>query len=205
MNGEIALNDVTEAIFAGFPPLSRHATALETGSETVPAVGLRALQANGSIQMEELDLVRPPTNKRVPHFQLQRGDVLVAVRGSLEKSAVIGSELKSPVYATANVAVIRSKKELLDSFYLWAWFQRLEAFGGLGFRRATTGQLTVSASELLRLKINLPPLAVQRKIGLATQAIWECRLRQQELMAQYERTFRAFLGERIPLGPLAWN
>jgi hypothetical protein len=202
MQDSTTLSEVTDAIFAGFPPLSR--ASIEHGSETpastmasVQAVGLRALQSNGTIRLQELERVIPPATKRTPYYQLQSGDVIVAVRGSLEKSAIVSVDFDDPVYATANIAVIRPRRALLDPFYLWGWIQGLQVLGLQGFRRASTGQLSISAKELGRLTWTFPPLNKQREISRAAEAIWHTRQLQQAIVTQYERTFRAFLVEQF--------
>lgn len=209
MQGLTRLSEVTEAIFAGFPPLSRASLdhvleELQPSPTSVQAVGLRALHTSGTIRIQELERVIPPASKRVPYYQLQSGDVLVAVRGSLEKSAIVSMDFEEPVYATANIAVIRPKRSTLDPFYLWSWIQGLQVFGLQGFRRASTGQLSISTKELGRLTLSLPPLLEQREIGRAAESIWHARQLQQAVTAQYERTFRAFLDEQfIPRSPHA--
>jgi Type I restriction modification DNA specificity domain len=202
MQGSIRLSEVTEALFAGFPPLSRASIdhvleALEPSPASVQAVGLRALHTSGTIRKQELERVIPPVSKRVPYFQLQSGDVLVAVRGSLEKAAIVTMDFEEPVYATANIAVLRPKRGVLDSFYLWSWIQGLQVLGLQGFRRASTGQLSISTKELGRLTLSLPPLPEQQEIGRAAETIWQARQLQQAIVAQYERTFRAFLAEQF--------
>lgn len=196
------LNDVTETIFAGFPPLSKASQehvpeALEPNPKSVQAVGLRALHTSGTVRLQELERVIPPDSKRVPHYQLQPGDVLMAVRGSLEKSAIVTLDFEEPVYATANIAVLRPKRSILDPFYLWSWVQGLQIFGLQGFRRASTGQLSISTKDLGRLTLPLPPLHEQQEIGRAAEAIWRARQLQQAIVVQYERTFRAFLAEQF--------
>jgi hypothetical protein len=202
MQGQTSLSEVTEAIFAGFPPLSRASLdqvmeALEPSPKSVQAVGLRALHASGTVRLQELERVIPPTSKRGPYYQLQPGDVLVAVRGSLEKSAIVTMDFEEPVYATANIAVLRPKRSALDPFFLWSWMQGLQVLGLQGFRRASTGQLSISTRELSRLTLVLPPLEEQKEIGRAAEAIWQARQLQQAIVAQYERTFRAFLTEQF--------
>jgi len=202
MQGQTRLSDVTETIFAGFPPLSRTSierspATPESSSNTVEAVGLRALNPNGTIRIQELEPVVPPANKRVPYYQLQPGDVLVATRGSLEKAAIITIDFDEPIYATANVAVLRPKRDVVDPFYLWSWIQGVQILGLQGFRRATTGQLSISTKELSRLTLSLPSMADQKAIGRAAEAIWNARQLQQEIVVQYEQTFRSFLTEQF--------
>lgn len=202
MPGTTTLSEVTEAIFAGFAPLPRASLdgALESltpSAASVPAVGLRALHSSGTIRLNELERVIPPGGKRVPYYQLRSGDVLVAVRGSLEKAAIVTLDFEEPVYATANIAVLRPKRGELDSFYLWSWVQGLQVLGLQGFRRASTGQLSISTKELGRLSLSLPAFSMQQEIGRAAETIWQARQLQQAVVSQYERTFKAFLAEQF--------
>lgn len=188
------LSELCEAIFLGRPPLpkgdNRHQPSL-------PAIGLRALDVVGGINLSDLDYIEE-TGSISPEQRIQQGDVLLAVRGSLGKAAIITETLESPVYITANIAALRVNSSLINPFYLWLWLQSALQRNIPAFKRSTTGQQSVSLGDLKKMQIPVAPMTKQRQIQSAVEAMLKFRRNQRQQEAKVEEFFGSFMEEVFP-------
>ena len=197
---EAQLKSVSTRIFTGFTPLPKRQSGHEVSDVGIgKAVGIRALTPLGHIDYTELELVRLPSNRQIDDHTLRSGDVLVTARGSLQKAAIITHDLPNySVFGSSNIAIIRPKAGQLDSEYLWSWFQNLfRGENSQSLRRASTGQLSMTISDIQRLSIPLPPLDTQHRIGAASGALRRLMRLQAETAAQTETVFDAFLADHF--------
>lgn len=165
--------------------------------DAVQAVGLKALHVSGTVLVDAIEYF-VPGNRPKPVNALCVGDVLVAVRGSLAKTALVEvASPTEPLYATGNIAVLRPGPRL-SPVYLWAFMSALCAEpGSPRFRRSGTGQMSMRVSDLKMLSIPLPPLAEQVQLGEAARALRELVTAQESVLEQSQRTFSAFLRDRL--------
>ena len=91
-------------------------------------------------------------------------DVLVTLRGPVNSAAVLPNELPQPVFATLDLAVLRTSN-VLDPGYL-AWFINLPATQtALAGRRVSSGIPRLPLAALGSLVVPLPSLGAQRRIA----------------------------------------
>lgn len=191
---------------SGFPQVAKATldqSPFGDASRYVPAVGLRALTPEGSINWEALDQVHPPKQLRSDH-RLVEGDVIVSARGSGVKIGLVRSPPSEPIYSTTNVIVVRPIQTLIDPAYLWASLSRHrsdphEEF----FSRSTTSQWSITLRELARLPIHLPPLAEQQRIAEAIQSLQSAADSARSLAAQYDRTLQLVIAQFISAKPIS--
>jgi hypothetical protein len=162
----------------------------------VKAVGLTALHVSGQVHYDKLESFVPAAAPRAVNI-LREGDVLLAVRGSLPKAALVQGLPSAEIYATANLGILRAGPGL-DPYYLWAALAACCAEPGAPkLRHASTGQLSVRLDDLRQLSIPLPSLDQQRKLGRAAKSLRLLVSTQERVLDQSSRVLGAFLRERI--------
>ena len=93
--------------------------------------------------------------------------MLVTLRGPVNAAADLREELQQPVFATLDLAVLRTSNEL-DPGYL-AWFINLPTTQtALAGRRVSSGIPRLPLAALGWLAVPLPSLEVQRRIAAIT-------------------------------------
>lgn len=176
-------------IFLGRPYLPKN----KWNDQTIPnAVGLRALDVTGIIDFEALDYIAPaPPSKE----QLRPGDVLLAIRGSLAKAALVQDLATPHLYITANLAALRPTSGLLDPSYLWLWLQSKLRQGATEFKRSSTGQQSISLGDLRKMEIPLIPPEEQREISTFVNNLLKFRANQKRIESKAEEFLGSFLQE----------
>jgi type I restriction enzyme S subunit len=178
-----------------------------TGDLTVPYVEVRSIR-NGFIDVASLHRTTETLHQEFRRSELRSGDVVLAIRGSFDRAAVVPASL-----AGANVSrdVARiAPTDALDSQYLAHLLESPVAFSY--FARAARGVAVrgVNIGDLRTMPIPAPPVEEQRLIaaevdrqlsliGAMSVAIEAARRRSAALRRSIlERSFR---GEFVPQDP----
>ncbi|KJE24853.1 restriction endonuclease S subunit [Frankia torreyi] len=131
------------------------------GVREVPYVEVRDLSA-GSLVRESLKRTSKEMDTQFPGSRLRAGDVVMAIRGSYERSAVISSDLTG-VNISRDVARISPLPDLASD-YLHLYLQG--RFSRQYFARHARGVAVkgVNISAIRALPVVIPPIVVQREI-----------------------------------------
>jgi len=113
---------------------------------------------------------------RLQRFKLQRGDILVTLKGagSTGKACVFDTDVEA--IHSREVGVVRVSDSTLNPRFLCAYFQG--RFGRLLFDQGTTGstgQLTLSTTYLKSFPVPLPDRRIQDYIGAKVELAERCR------------------------------
>jgi type I restriction enzyme S subunit len=115
----------------------------------------------GDVSLEEMDYITEEHFERLGGGKVERGDVLYCLRGSLGKCAIVSSISRGAI--ASSLLIIRPKETVLASF-LYAYL--LSPLGALMIAKYDNGsaQPNLSAANVKRYLLPLPPLAEQRRI-----------------------------------------
>ena len=157
----LRLGDVAE-VFAGIG-VSREDTQPRPG-EKLPVIGVRDLQDGAVTRREGLDRIGFPNPARAATYAVHIGDVLVTGRGTLLKFGLVGEETAGAI-ASGNIIVVRplddaSGGTLFAILSSEVFRPKIEVI-----RRGATTLLSLSAKDLAKLEIQLPPHSEQRRIA----------------------------------------
>lgn len=157
---------------------------------TAPAVGLRSISNDGKVDVSRLDRVYVPQSKvwlrKIAESAVLQGDLIVAARGSSGKAGIVSSLPSNRILCTNNVLLVRPNFDRADPTYLQAFLQDLYSNPKQDtLRRGVLGQWSITRSDLEQLKMTLPSLAEQRKIGAAFNTMHEARRAAQAVSDQY--------------------
>jgi hypothetical protein len=157
----VRLGDVAD-VFAGIG-VSREEILSRPG-EKLPVIGVRDLQDGSITEREALDRIGFPNPARAATYAVRIGDVLVTGRGTLLKFGLVGEETAGAI-ASGNIIVVRplndaSGATLFAILSSEVFRPKIEVI-----RRGATTLLSLSAKDLAKLEIQLPPPAEQRRIA----------------------------------------
>jgi type I restriction enzyme S subunit len=102
---------------------------------------------------------------RYPQGRIRPGEILIEVKGSAEKVAIVPEDFPNETLVTGTLFKLTANSALVDSHYLLSY---LLSKYGKGFReRCLTNTLIgfVSKEELYAIPVPLPPKSVQKRIG----------------------------------------
>jgi type I restriction enzyme, S subunit len=138
---------------------------------------------------------------------LSKGTVLIAMIGE-GKTRGQSALLDIDACINQNVAGVAPFKDLLDSKYLWYWFQR--EYENTRTKGNGSGPKALNCERVRELEINLPPLAEQTEIVRRVEALFaladriEARYTAARAHAQRLTPLllaKAFRGELVPQDP----
>ena len=118
---------------------------------------------NGSIisKLERYDI---PQNT-VEKFKVETGDVVISTKSLKVKSAVVDIDTTEPVIASGSIMVIRPKKNVLDPYYLVAYFESDLGKQALELYQTGTVIPNLSINNVKKLPIPLLDYDKQVRIG----------------------------------------
>ena len=152
-------------IFSGWQVPS---AKLETIHKT-DGTGYQLLQMsnveNGSIisKLERYDI---PQNT-VEKFKVEKGDVVISTKSLRVKSAVVDIDTTEPVIASGSIMVIRPKKNVLDPYYLVAYFE--SDLGKQALELYQTGTVIPNLSINNVKKLPIPLLDYEKQVRIGSQ------------------------------------
>ena len=155
------LSDVAD-IFLGFNP-SRKANEDRSGSFRAQLVQVKDVVDQRLPITSELGEIHLPASTNFNRQLLQPGDVIISVRGTLLKCAVVENSAK-PLVASANFVIARTKTDILKPRVLWAYLCSENVQNYMQGRSTGTVQPSINISEIKDLEILLPAPEIQSKI-----------------------------------------
>lgn len=134
------------------------------GGTRIKAVSVKDLGAGG-VDLSRLDQISVPHIADVERYLVRPGDVLLSVRGTQLKVAIVPALLSEAV-ATATLAVIRLVDGVLVPEVLAAYLCSPAGQGQLSARaRSATGQIALTARDIRDIEVPVPPMEAQRRIA----------------------------------------
>lgn len=133
------------------------------GDMKLPLLNVKDIR-NGYIDLSDVQSVEVPDLHRVERYRIRNEDIIVTLRGSDFRAAVV-KDLQQPVIISANLAAIRLKPNApISAPALCAWL-------GSGFAKNTasllqhkTGILSIAVKDLKNMLVVVPSQPVQKKL-----------------------------------------
>lgn len=158
-----------------------------------PLVNIKDLRENEIAPLTSLATIGAPPGRR---GTLADGDVLVAVRGTLLKSAIVGVSHVGAL-ASSNLAVLRPYRDVVLPQILHALFLAPEIQQNL-LRQATGAVITGLQLRVLKeLTFWLPPMAEQRELAALADLARKQRQVLIALAAERDALANAVISSRL--------
>ncbi|KAF1078218.1 restriction endonuclease subunit S [Methanogenium sp. MK-MG] len=128
--------------------------------------------------------------KKTEENRIRTGDVLVTLRGTALRAALV-DEKSSGAVISSNIVALRFTEDILPDVVV-AWFNSLRGQQALN---ALSGGSTIQGmkiSEMMEIRIPVPPLEIQRDIVEFYATVQERRLllkREEKLLNSVERIY----------------
>ncbi len=148
-----------------YPGLATYGrTVAGKGEYTVRAISVKDL-GGGRIATDGLEEIRVPHASDAERYGVHPGDVLVAVRGTVAKIALVPAGL-SGVVLTSTLAGIRAGAGTLLPEVLYAYLRSAAGQAALSAHaRSATGQIALTARDIRDIEVPVPPMEDQHRIA----------------------------------------
>ncbi len=157
-----SLLEVSETIFTGLSLSGRSPAG--KGSHAIRAINIKDI-TNGGVSTDGLAEVMVDDPKKVERYCIKKGDVLLSVRGTIVRSAIVETDCENCII-TSNLAVIRlGKNSPLLPYVLHAFIESPVGKQEIMSRsRSATMQLSLSTKDVGEIMVPTPPQAEQKKM-----------------------------------------
>lgn len=163
------LSDVAEVIRGSNMTLSNFKDEIFEGESNYQILTSSDIQENGIIYYEKL--IHIGGGKKYDKFVLQKGDVIVTTKSTRVKVAAINIEPTKKIVVTGGMIIIRPNKNKLDGTYLKLYLDSEKGRRALSAIQKGTTIVTISFENLLRLRLDLPPIKNQEEIASRYKAM----------------------------------
>lgn len=172
---------------------------MERDGEKLPMIGVRDLADDGVAAIQDLDVVGFSRPEKAEPYRVRQGDALITGRGTAMKFGLVGSETEHAI-ASSNIIVIRPHEGVVPAA-LYAIVSS-EAFRPKIelLRRGSTTLLSLSAKDLKKLQVQLPPIEEQRRIAALLIEAREAYLTAIKSAELRRELARKLIGQRL-FGP----
>lgn len=157
-SGTTVLGDVSRVSVGMTPPRGEPGR----GAVEVPWITIRDVTDGKLPALPALGRIRLPDTPAIDKGTTKYGDVLIAARGSAPRIAWVDDDAEGAV-ASANLLIIRPTADLLGPALFAMLSSRPYQSLILGLSRGTTGQTSITAADLRRLPIDVPPMRAQKR------------------------------------------
>jgi len=160
--GKKSLLEVSETIFTGLSLSGR--SPVGKGSHAIRAINIKDI-AGGRVCTEGLVKILVDDPKKVERYRIKKGDVLLSVRGTIVRSAIVETDSENCII-TSNLAVIRlGKNSSLLPSVLNAFIESPAGEQEIMSRsRSATMHLSLSTKDVGEIIVPTPPQAEQKKM-----------------------------------------
>jgi type I restriction enzyme S subunit len=166
------LGDVVERVTKGTTPTTLKRPFVEKGINFVKA---ESMTDDGGFLPEKFAFIDEQTHELLKRSQLQDGDILISIAGTIGRSAVITEDFL-PANTNQAVALIRPKQDVFPSGLLWRFLKQENAMQLMGERVVQAVQANLSLGTLSDMRLVLPPKGLTMKLfEIAIAAIDESK------------------------------
>ena len=158
----------------------------------IPEVRPELIDKSGKVSMcmEDYRYISKTTSARFPKTILSMGDLVMSVRGTIGKVAVIPEQLEG-ANMTANLLRIAPKRSTVFPKYLWYFMQSPYFKLRLDLISPTTTIKTIRVSDLRELEIPLPSLPVQNRIAAVLDKADALRRKRRRALDKLDELLQA--------------
>ncbi|MBP5342408.1 restriction endonuclease subunit S [bacterium] len=187
------LKDVTEAIFRGFQiPSDLLDECLSIEKTRIKLLTLSDIE-DGFVIKESLQSLKI-VDKRMNHYTLKDGDLVISCKGKAFKTAVINIPYNETYVSTGSLIVIRVNNEVLDPTYLKIFLDSTTGIEALRSIQTGASILSLNPTKLQNLLIPLPTLSRQTTISSSykfkLQNIQEVKDVEKKMREGFEKKFK---------------
>jgi len=162
----------------------------------VPEVRGELITEDGTIDLDRQKwrFISETTSSKFPRTNLEEGDLIMSVRGTIGKVGIVPHELHGG-NITANLIRISPNKQRVYERYLWMYMRSPEFLNSLDNESSSTTIKTIKAPNLKALLIPLPSLEKQKRIADILDRAEALRAKRRAALAQLDEITEAIFIE----------
>ena len=182
---------------------------IEYTNSGVPEVRGEMITKSGTLALDQSKwrFISKDTAERFPRTSLSENDLVMSVRGTIGKLALVPSELDG-ANITANLLRISLDQLLVNPRYFWRFCRSPEFLTKLNAVSPSTTIKTIRIPDFRAIPIPLPPLAEQERIARVLDAADALRATRRASLAQLDTllqaTFLDLFGDPVT-NPKGWE
>jgi type I restriction enzyme S subunit len=157
----LKLGELCELVTKGTTPTT---LGMKLNQGSVNFIKVECLSEDGQIIRDKIQKIDEDTHNKLKRSQLQDGDILFSIAGSIGRMAIVTSDFL-PGNTNQAVAILRPKIDLVDTDFLYYSLRDVKSQGDARRRIVQSVQNNLSLGELSDLTISLPPRATQVAIS----------------------------------------
>ena len=155
------LGDICGVVTKGTTPTT---LGMKLNEGNVNFIKVECLSEDGQIVWEKIQNIDETTHSKLKRSQLQVGDILFSIAGSIGRMAIVTKDLL-PANTNQAVAILRPKVDLVDTDFLFYFLRDAKSQGDARKRIVQSVQNNLSLGELASLSISLPSRTTQVAIS----------------------------------------
>lgn len=175
------LSAITELITKGTTPTT---LGHEFADEGIPFLRVQNISEGGVNYERDTLFVNSETHLALKRSQIQPGDVLVSIAGSIGRAGVVPDDAPQ-MNCNQAVAILRPTKAV-HKLFLRLWIEGADAQRQIRSSTVTGTISNLSLSQLGNLEIPLPALAEQRRIAEVLDRAEALRAKRRAALAQLD-------------------
>ncbi|HET9282662.1 MAG TPA: restriction endonuclease subunit S [Candidatus Angelobacter sp.] len=160
-HSESTVGELVQTIFTGLSP-SKLPPSGEPSSPLFRVINSRDFEHGVIAAPESLEEIELPGPTHSQRYRVEEGDIVIAARGAF-KVARVGPEYQGYL-AGPNLIVVRPS-QLINSWLLYAFFTHPVTQSEIRKQSVGTTVAAISGATISRLRIAIPKLEMQQKIG----------------------------------------
>tara|TARA_R110002126_G_scaffold208042_2_gene354992 strand:- start:9195 stop:10394 length:1200 start_codon:yes stop_codon:yes gene_type:complete len=179
----VELGNYVNIITKGTTPTSLGKNFVENGIKFLRAQNV----INGKVLLNDdiLFIDGSTHNKELKRSQIQEGDVLLTIAGTIGRTAIV-KNINEPLNCNQAVALIRLGKSDIDKDYLCKYLSSNSAQNQYNRGKVSATISNLSLTQIRKLKIPLPKLEIQKKIAAILDEADKIRTLNKELIIKYD-------------------
>jgi type I restriction enzyme S subunit len=166
---KVKLGQISHVVTKGTTPTT---LGMKLNQGKINFVKVECLTDDGRVLFEKMQKIDGETHEKLKRSQLQVGDILYSIAGSIGRVAVVTEEFL-PANTNQAIAIIRPKVELVDVSYLSYFLKDAKSQRNAQTRIVQSVQNNLSLGELSDLEVTLPSREHQNVIASIMRALDE--------------------------------
>jgi len=166
---KVKLGQISYVVTKGTTPTT---LGMKLNQGNINFVKVECLTDDGRVLFEKMQKIDAETHEKLKRSQLQVGDILYSIAGSIGRVAVVTEEFL-PANTNQAIAIIRPKVELVDVSYLSYFLKDAKSQRNAQTRIVQSVQNNLSLGELSDLEVTLPSREHQNVIASIMRALDE--------------------------------
>jgi type I restriction enzyme M protein len=161
-------------------------SAVGQGDSRLPLVNIKDIRV-GYVESREIEQVPVSDAEKVERYVIRKNDVLVTLRGSVFRAALVGSNDDGAIISS-NLAYLRLKPDApISPMVLCAWLNSPDGKAQAELLQHGSGILSIATRDLKNMPVSIPDQDTQKKLATLIESWLEFSRHASEAHARREK------------------